>query len=296
MAEKKVDVSIIIPAKNEETTIRKCLEGVFRQNTAHAFEIILIDSGSTDGTIGASGEFPGITIIRIKPEEFGHGRTRNLGAGEAKGEFLIFLNADAWPADEHWLDSLISGFGIDEAVAGVYSRHLPKEGTPLYMVRDLEESMPRSRIVRERAGKLDFTLFSTVSAAMRKNVWRMFPFDDSIPIAEDQDWAEKILASGGKIVYEPASRVFHSHRYSPRQMFRAKYQVGKAARRMGRRFHGPLIGLAAMAGGIVFKIAGDIPFIMGSGLPFRRKMGELGESVAARVASFAGRYIGGLSK
>lgn len=164
------------------------------------------------------------------------------------------------------------------------------------MVRDLEKSMPRVRMVRERAGKLDFALFSTVSAAMRKSVWRMFPFDDSIPIAEDQEWAERILASGRKIVYEPASLVFHSHRYSPRQMFRAKYQVGKAARRMGRRFHGPLSGLAAMAGGILFKIAGDVPFIMSSGLPFRRKMGELGASVAARAASFSGRYIGGLSK
>ena len=109
--EKKVDVSIIIPAKNEVTTIRRCLEGVFGQKTAHAFEIILIDSGSTDGTMAEfPGKFPGITTIRIKPEEFGHGRTRNLGAGVAKGEFLVFLNADAWPADEHWLDSLISGF------------------------------------------------------------------------------------------------------------------------------------------------------------------------------------------
>ena len=296
MAEKKVDVSIIIPAKNEERTIQKCLEAVFRQKTAHAYEIILIDSGSTDGTIGAAGEFPGVTTIRIKSEEFGHGRTRNLGAGKAKGELLIFLNADAWPADEHWLDSLISGFETDEAVAGVYSRHFPKEGAPLYMVRDLEKSMPRSRMVRERAGKLDFALFSTVSGAMRKSVWRKFPFDEKVPIAEDQEWGERVLREGYRIVYEPSSAVFHSHRYSPRQMFRVKYQVGKAGRAMGRRFHGPFSGLAAMAGGIIFKISGDVPFIMSSGLPFRQKMRELGESMAARAASFAGRYIGSLSK
>lgn len=292
----KIDVSIIIPAKNEETSVPRCLDGVFGQNTERAVEVILIDSGSTDGTVAEAEKFPGLTLIRIGPEEFGHGRTRNLGAGKAKGDFLIFLNADAWPADDRWLDSLLAGFDGDESVAGVYSRHLPKVDTPLYMVRDLESSMPRFRMVRAQAGKLDFALFSTVSAAIRKSVWQKFPFDEAVPIAEDQEWAKKILKEGYKIVYEPSSVVFHSHRYSPRQMFWVKYQVGKAGRAMGRPFHGPLSGLAAMAGGIVFKTAGDVPFILKSGIPFARILKELWASVAARVAGFAGRYIGTLSK
>lgn len=292
----KIDVSIVIPAKNEVASVSRCLRGVFSQKTRRVIEVILIDSGSTDGTVAEAEKFAGLTLIRIGPEEFGHGRTRNLGAGKAKGDFLVFLNADAWPADDRWLDDLVAAFEDDAMVAGVYSRHLPKADAPLYMVRDLEKSMPRFRMVRDQAGKLDFALFSTVSAAIRRNVWQKFPFDEDVPIAEDQEWAKKILGEGYKIVYEPSSVVFHSHRYSPRQMFRVKYQVGKAGRAMGRPFHGPLSGLAAMAGGIIVKTAADVPFILKSGLPFSRILKELRASFAARAAGFVGRYIGTLSK
>ncbi len=69
-----VDISIVILAKNEEKNIRECLSKVFEQRISFSYEVIVIDSGSKDKTVEIASTFP-IRLIKIKPEEFGHGRT-----------------------------------------------------------------------------------------------------------------------------------------------------------------------------------------------------------------------------
>ena len=135
-----IDVSIIIPARNEAKGIRQCLTSILSQKTSYHYEIILIDSGSTDGTVVIAKEFP-ITLIEIKPEEFGHGKSRALGGRLAKGNILVFTTADAYPARNDWLDTLCSDLN-DPVVAGVYSRWIPKQGcNPLVQARIYAESL-----------------------------------------------------------------------------------------------------------------------------------------------------------
>lgn len=295
-----IDVSIIIPARNEVANIGRCLEKIREQETPYSVEIIVIDSGSEDDTVKIVKRFPSVTLIEIKPGEFGHGRTRNLGAQTAQGTYIVFLNADALPGDSHWLNPLIEPLETDKKLAGVFSRHIPKQDCFLYMKRDLETSMPAKKIRRgsRETGKLDFFLFSTVSAAVPSAIWKQFPFENDIVIAEDQDWAKKVLTHGLEILYEPASTVIHSHNYTPAEIMETKRKVGRASKRFKHRFAALTIGFVLIVGGIFFKLAGDNVYIFfksHGGMSFPQKIKEMKIAVQARFASFWGRFKGWLS-
>ena len=152
-------------------------------------------------------------------------------------------------------------------------------------------------MVRSQKKPLDFMIFSTVSCAIPREIWRKFPFKDDILIAEDQEWAGRVLDEGLKIVYEPTSRVYHSHNYTPRQLFEIKRNVAKSTRRFKTKFSALVWGFVLMIGGMKIKITGDILFIFfrfrGS---FWRKIREVKTSFKARKASFLGRYKGWLTK
>jgi glycosyltransferase involved in cell wall biosynthesis len=292
----KLDVSIIIPAKDEEENIGKCLEAIYNQETNYRFEVIVIDSGSSDQTIDIVKKYSPVQLVEIQPGEFGHGKTRNLGAEGSKGDYIVFLNADAIPVDRSWLNHLIAPLIKDKKVAGVYSRHIPKEGCHLYMVRDIRKTMPGESIVRSQTKPFDFMIFSTVSCAIPRDIWRKYPFKHDIIIAEDQEWAGRVLDRGLKIVYEPASRVYHSHNYTPRQLFEIKRNVAKSTGRFKTRFSALVWGFVLIIGGMKIKIAGDILFIFFKFKgPLSRKIKEVKTSFKARKASFLGRYKGWIS-
>lgn len=291
----KLDVSIIIPAKDEERNISKCLEAIYNQETNYRFEVIVIDSGSSDQTLDIVKKYSPVQMVEIQPGEFGHGKTRNLGVEGSKGDYIVFLNADAIPVDKYWLNPLIAPLIKDKKVAGVYSRHIPKEGCHLYMVRDIQKSMPGKTIVRSQTKSLDFMIFSTVSCAIPRDIWKKYPFKDDIIIAEDQEWAGRVLDQGFKIVYEPSSGVYHSHNYTPRQLFEIKRNVAKSTGRFKTKFSALVWGFVLIIGGMKIKIAGDIVFIFfkfkGS---LSRKIKEVKLSFKARRASFFGRHRGWL--
>lgn len=293
----KVDVSIIIPAKNEEENIGKCLGIIYAQETNYRFEVIVIDSGSSDQTMDIVKTYSPVQLVEIPSGEFGHGKTRNLGAESSKGDYIVFLNADAIPVNKNWLNPLIVPFIKDKKIAGVYSRHIPQEGCYLYMVRDIQKSMPEKPMVRSQVKPLEFMIFSTVSCAIPREVWEKYPFKDDIIIAEDQEWAGRLLDRGFKIVYEPASRVYHSHNYTPRQLFEIKRNVAKSTGKFKTKFSARVWGFVLMIGGMKIKILGDMVFILFRFKgPFSRKIKEIKTSFKARKASFFGRYKGWISK
>lgn len=223
-----------------------------------------------------------------------------MGAEISKGNYIIFLNADAVPGNAYWLISLVEPLIDNPDLAGVYSRHIPREDCFLYMKRDLCTSMPDQKILRTQAGKYDFMIFSTVSAAMRKETHEEFPFDNDIIIAEDQDWAKKVLSKGLTILYEPSSIVWHSHNYTPHQLMENKRRIGEAEAlvRFKNKIDARFKGFILITGGIIFKILGDIIFIFfqtQGRIPFSRRLKEIKISFISRIMSFWGRYQGWLS-
>lgn len=113
-------ISVIIPTYNEEEVITDCLQSLLNQSHAN-FEIIVVDDGSTDSTIEKVKSFthqkPLITILLQK--HLGAGAARNLGAKQAKGDILVFVDADM-TFDKNFVkdltDLIISGKAI-----GTYS-------------------------------------------------------------------------------------------------------------------------------------------------------------------------------
>lgn len=223
------ECSIILLTRNGRRTLRKVLEAVLRQAAPPACEVILIDSGSTDGTWEMANSFP-IHAHRIPPQEFNHGETRNLGARLASptAEYLVYLTQDATPL-EGWLENLLHPLRADERVAGAFSRHVPRPTCSPSMARAMRTEWQQAgtpeRVVKiltdpdeyERR-QAHFAYFSNTSSAIRRAVWQEHPFRP-LDFAEDTDWADRVLRAGYTLVYEPASRVLHSHDYSLWQQF-----------------------------------------------------------------------------
>jgi len=145
--------------------------------------------------------------------------TRNLLAEHARGDVLVYLNEGALPCDDNWLAAAARGARLRPAVAGVTSRIVPHPEADQLTRHDIElepsaaderslrrvdlweayEEMP----VEQRRLLLNF---HSVSAAVRADVMRQFPFKSVRAIGEDLLWAREVVEAGMALVHEPESR------------------------------------------------------------------------------------------
>jgi rhamnosyltransferase len=227
--------SVLILCRNEAANIGPCLEAVVGQQGVGEFEVIVVDSGSTDGTQDLARRYP-VRLMQISPEAFHHGRTRNYAAELAKGEILVYLAADAVPAHGNWLRALLENFS-DKRVGAVYGRHLPKPGSSFEREDALDAVYGPERLVKDPASRqrLGYRYYhmSTVNAAIRRDVWAATRFPEELKVFEDLAIAKRILDAGWKIVYEPAAAVFHSHRHTSAGLFRRYFDIGYTLQRLG---------------------------------------------------------------
>ena len=112
MNNKKPIVSIIIPAYNEEKDIGKCINSLLKQSCKRS-EIIIVDDGSTDKTREIVKSFKGIRLIEGLHK--GPGFSRNLGSRQAKGEILVFVDADMI-FDKDYIKNLINPILKNESI------------------------------------------------------------------------------------------------------------------------------------------------------------------------------------
>lgn len=215
-------VSIIIVARDEEKNLSRCLAGVRDQQVDFDYEVLVVDSGSRDRTAEVARSF-GARVIGIGSDEFQHGRTRQMASEAAAGEYLVYLVADAVPADEHWLAELVAAVMSDERVAGSYSRQVPREGAGPVEAMRLRHRLSSGLApeVRELGPDRDFWAlaaedrfrfceFDDVSCCRRRSVLAAHPIP-AVAWAEDLLWAWEVLLAGYKIAYAAGSVVRHSH-------------------------------------------------------------------------------------
>lgn len=198
-------VSVVIRAKNEARYIGETLAAVQGQHYRD-FEVIVVDSGSTDRTREIADDY-GAKVITIAPKEFTYGRALNLGVANSQGQLLASLSAHATPETSDWLGSLVRRFG-PPSVAGVYGRHIPRDNASFFELLGMQLSGVTSKEPRLQAGS---ARFSNANGATRRDLWELFPFNEDLPGAEDIDWARQMQHMGYLIVYDPAAAVYHSH-------------------------------------------------------------------------------------
>lgn len=221
-------VSVLIPTYHPGPGIVRVLESVAAQRVEVPYEVVIVDSTSPQDDVERMRSYP-IRFHQIRPDEFGHGRTRNLLADLARGEVLLYLSQDAEPASDHWMSRLLQALN-DESVAGAYARQIARPGAdPLirfFLERTYGPTPACRRLAASASVRIDDIFFSNVSSAIRRDVWKQHPFRDDVIMSEDQYWAFDVLRAGYDVVYAPQAQVYHSHNYTLPSLFRRNWQSG----------------------------------------------------------------------
>ena len=225
-------ISIVIPVKNGSKTIKSCLNAIFSQSLKDVIEVIIIDSGSTDNTLGLINNYP-IRLFKIPAEEFNHGLTRNYGISKALGTFVVLTVQDAIPESDKWLEIMLTQFQ-DNEVMGVCGQQITphdEDKNPLEWFRPFSEPVPitiqyKPEEFKKLSPKEQFEKcrWDDVTAMYRKSAMSETPFRQT-NFAEDMLWAKDALKKGEKIVYDFNARVYHYHHNSFKFSFRRTYTV-----------------------------------------------------------------------
>ncbi len=197
--------SVIIRTKNEQAGLGPTLEAVYAQ-AVQPLEIIVIDSGSTDATLEVARRFP-VRLLTIDPSQWGYSRTLNQAAGVACGDILVCLSAHCVAVDDRWLANLVRHFD-DPRVAAVWGPSV-RPGRPVPPPDEAMVQEPGTYGFHNRMWGL-----SNGNSAIRRDLWQQFPFDETLPAAEDKAWAREAMARGYTIVHDPRAAVWHAaHRF-----------------------------------------------------------------------------------
>ncbi len=194
-------VSLIIRVKNEERWIGPCLRAVFEQ-TYKNFEVIIVDNCSTDQTLSHARLFP-VKIINIT--DFFPGKAINDGIRHSRGEYIVCLSGHCIPTNSDWLMNLVRDL-VNPDVAGVYGRQ-----EPLSFSSDLDKRDLITVFGLDKKVQIKDSFFHNANSAFRREIWELYPFDESVTNIEDRVWGRKVIEAGMKIIYEPEASVFHWH-------------------------------------------------------------------------------------
>lgn len=221
----EIKASVIIPTWNAGDVFEKVIKRLQSQKAPWKYEILVVDSGSTDGTVEFLQQNPDIKLHLIPNSEFQHGRTRNLAISLTKGEHIAVLTQDALPVDEYWLYNMVTALEYYPNAAGVFGKHFSWPDADPYTKRDLVnhfqgfENYPycvslQTDEVKWNSGDLGWKQFlhfySDNNSMMRRTVWESLPYPE-IPFGEDQAWAWEIIKAGYQKVYCKQGAVYHSH-------------------------------------------------------------------------------------
>jgi GT2 family glycosyltransferase len=198
------DVSVIIPTWNEEKYLPKCLQSLFKQSGRTSYEVIVVDGGSTDHTVQIAEDFADKVLVE---EGEPVGASRNVGARNAKGDILAFIDADTL-ASENWVHEISQTVHGHPGVVGVTGPTLPYEGTRL---DDMVYHVATGWAQRFSL-KLGFPHVAGFNCAYKKEAfWDAGGFEENRQLSEDVMLSLRIR-SRGRILYNPGMVAYTSLR------------------------------------------------------------------------------------
>jgi len=220
-----MDLSIIIVNWNTRDLLCQCLDSLTQKVEGIEMEILVVDNGSTDGSVAAvRDKFPGVRLIE-NPVNMGFAKANNQAISLSSGEYLLLLNPDTQVKDETVVKML--SFMDAHAEAGLVGAQLlnadgSKQNSianfPSLATELLNKSLLRRLFPEKFPGKgRDYPgpveVDSVIGACMmvrRKAVEQMGLLDEKFFLfLEETDWCYRIKKAGWKVYHIPQAEIFH---------------------------------------------------------------------------------------
>jgi len=210
-------ISIIVPAYNAREHLDRCLDALLASSYA-SFEIIVVDDGSTDGT-AESARAKGVTVLE-RTRQAGPGAARNEGALRAKGEVLLFIDADVL-VTEGTVALVAKRFTEHPDVDALFGSYddTPWEGNFLSLYKNLAH-----HYVHQQSGEEAVTFWAGCGAVRKEVFDRAKGFDQEgypRPSIEDIELGYRMKRMGCRILLDKALQVKHLKRWTLRSLLRA---------------------------------------------------------------------------
>lgn len=225
-------VSIILPARNEETFIGRVLTALGRLDyPPERYEVIIVDNASTDATAEIAGAMGAMVVKHPRGRV---GAVRNAGARVASGSILAFLDADC-VVPRTWLRGAVEALGEPRVGAVGGACTAPKEGS----------WVERAWAARGPTTRDEVTALAASSMIISHAFFdRLGGFDESLVAGEDDDLSYRIRARGERLVGLPACDVVHlGYPTTLRDVLRRQVWHGRSQLQVARGRLDPLLVL-----------------------------------------------------
>ena len=239
-----VPVSVIMPVYNDASGIEISLKALVAQVYPHdAYEVIVVDNGSSDGTPQVVRQFqeryPELVHLAVEDQTQGSYAARNRGIHAARGEILAFTDADCIPVPE-WLEEGVKAVVKEQAAfaAGQIRMFFEGERPNTWEYLDSAQKLNQKAYV-ERAG-----FGATANLFVRSALFCEYgPFRSELQSGGDYEFGRRLTEAGERLIYAEKAIVYHPARASFRSILKKSKRVAggqKQLRKMGLLHHGAL--------------------------------------------------------
>ncbi len=273
-------VSVIMRSYNEGWALRETLPSLQAQEYRN-WELIVIDSGSTDGSVDLLRRANPRHFVQIRHEDYNPSRVMNHGMELASSEFGIFLNADATPQGPNWLRPLVGALQ-DPETAAVFGRQIPRSNCQAVYYNDYERCFGENR----ESSRWEH-YFSMVSSGLRKDIWARRGFLEKLQYSEDDEYTRWCREQGYRVAYCPESVVMHSHNYTSQQVYRRYFGEARALAAVWTGEPSEMNWLRTVLLGLFNDLRRDVSFCLR-----HRRLGELPYAARIRWAQRRAKLAG----
>ncbi|MBI4446472.1 MAG: glycosyltransferase [Acidobacteria bacterium] len=223
-------ISVIVPVRNEKNSLKACLAALNDQTLdRHEYEVIVVDDGSYDGS-AAIAEESGARVVRQSP--LGAAAARNRGVREARGEIVLFTDADCI-VGRNWIRALSAPL-VADGVYGTVGRCVSAQSHWIAGLIQLE--------LEERYGtmaqhdQVDF--LNSGNCGFRRTLLQKNPYDETFRWLEDVELSFRLASQGNRMIFVPEARVQHPHPETLMAYMRRKFHYASFAPSIYRRYPG----------------------------------------------------------